>query len=425
MSSQGIPSSSTLNRRPKVIVDRKIKDQSGRVKTTKATIPTTQLGSCNHQDIVYTQSVKGVPQNIFTNGAKFSATLEQKAFYKLESLSLKVNLRITGTPGATVRLTMPTYFFDRVEFRAQNGAKHLNILYNDNMHFALAALDPVVFEHAARAMGITITNNTLDTAPGVTLDGSGNGDLELFIPFLGSWVDTGDLWWKGIDGDLVIDFYPNTNIRGVQTDTYGITCQSMDFVIQTEALEDTDVQVQEKFHSSVASETRFLDVTPINFFNENITQSATKRFELDALNGDVAFLVVYIRALNGDASSNHRTQLRSIGATGRVDILDPGSKSILGSGNGISLNYLKHVILPHHFPNRFLDNHEILVIPFGGNSREAFGGALDGCMSFDGSRYYLSITPDASFTTGNYNVTIYAYGYKTLVNAFGRLTITD
>lgn len=427
MSSSGIPANSTLTRTPKVLVDRKIRDRNGNIKKTKATVPAHQLSSCNHTDIVYTQSVKGVPSNLFRNsGAKFSATLEQKAFYKLENMCMKVNLQITGGAATTAyNLAIPTYWFNRHEYRAMNGSKHLNIVYNDNLHLALATVDPIHLEAYARLMGMTVTDNVFTQGPAFTTDGSGNANVEVFIPILGSWVDSGDLFWKSIDGDMVIDFHPNANIRGVQGDTYQVDCTGLEFVIQTEALTDEDVRTQTKFHDSVASETSFLDVTPVNFYNQTVTASSTLKLELDALNGEFAFLAVYIRDLNADASSNPRTALNSIGPLGRIDILDPGSKSIIGSGTGISERYLKNFIVPRHFKNRLLENTDVLIVPFGGNCANAYSGVKDGCLHLDGSRYYLSLTPDSSFTTASYDITVYGFKYATLFNGMGRLAISD
>ena len=66
MSNQ-IPSTSTLNRVPKVMADRKLKDRDGKVVTTKVTVPAHQLSNVDHTEIVYTQAMKGVPTNLFRN----------------------------------------------------------------------------------------------------------------------------------------------------------------------------------------------------------------------------------------------------------------------------------------------------------------------------------------------------------------------
>jgi hypothetical protein len=427
MSSQGVPASSTLTRTPKVMVDRNIRDNNGKVKKTKTTLPAHQMGECRHTDTVYTQTVKGVPANLFRNaGAKFSATLEQKAFTKLESMCLKVNVSLTGgTANATVNLCIPTYWFDRYEIRANNGSKHLNIVYNDNAHLALATLDPVTLENYARLMGMSVANNVFTVGTEVLLDASGDANVEVFIPMVGSWIDSGDLFWKGVDGDLIIDFFPNGNIRGTQGNTYQVDCSGIEFVIQTEQLTDDDMATQTKFHNSVASEINFLDVTPVNFYSQTVNASNNVKLELDALNGEYSFLAVYIRSTASNASTAPRTALQYLGNSAKIDLLDPGSKSILGSGSGISMNYLKNFVTPSHFKNRLLENHNITIVPFCGSCSESFQGVRDGCVRFDGSRYYLSITPDSNWTNGSYDIVIYGYKFSKLYNAFGKLAVTE
>jgi hypothetical protein len=120
------------------MADRKLKDRNGKVVTTKVTVPAHQLSNVDHTEIVYTQAMKGVPTNLFrNNGAKFSATLEQKSFVKLLSAVIRVDLT-HDQEGQTLTVCPPTYWFSRIEFRAQDGSRHLNILYDDNMHFALS-----------------------------------------------------------------------------------------------------------------------------------------------------------------------------------------------------------------------------------------------------------------------------------------------
>jgi hypothetical protein len=184
---------------------------------------------------------------------------------------------------------------------------------------------------------------------------------------------------------------------------------------------------QEKFHRSIASENSFCDVVPVNFYNQTVNASSQLKLELDALNGDFAFLAVYIRALNSDTSSRSApiSSLQYIGDTAKVDILDPGSKSVLGNGTGVSMNYLKNFVTPKHFNNRLMENTNVLIVPFGGNCSDALKGMCDGKMRFDGSRYYLSLTPDSAWTSAAYDVTVYGYKYAKLFSAFGKLAITE
>ena len=148
-----ISTNSTLNRIPKALVDRKVRDASGRTKNEKVTVPVHQIQRLDHTDIYYTQSVKGCPQNLFrNNGSKFSATLEKAAFYKMESLTLKITL--SNSSASAVPLVKLPYFFDRIEFRSNNGSKNMNTIYNDNLYFSFAGKDQREMEGLAAVAGM-------------------------------------------------------------------------------------------------------------------------------------------------------------------------------------------------------------------------------------------------------------------------------
>lgn len=411
-SNSSIPSTSTLNRIPKAIVDRKLKDRNGRVVNAKTTIPIHQTSNIDHTEIVYTQSMKGVPQNLFrNNGSKFSATIEQKSFNKLLSCSIRFELTHNGEQD--IVCVPPTYWFNRIEFRASDGSKHLNMLYDDNMHFALCTSDYSVYGSTKQLMGIAKND------PEYWKVNLKSNDVK-YLPLMGSWVESADLWFRNIEGDIVVDFYPRNNIQidGVPSE---INVQSMEFVIQTEELSEQELQMQDRFHNSIASETSFLDIVPVNFYNHKLQAQTTTKFELDAVNGDVAFLVMYVKP---QVSGSNVVNPLSLGKDAKIDLLTPGSKSILGSGTGVDLHYLKNMVLPTHFHNDFANEHDnIVIVPFCTSVSKAFFGVKSGSMYLDGSRYYLSVTPDESFETGNYDVTIYAYKFATLLNNKGKLSI--
>jgi len=411
--SSAIPSTSTLNKIPKVVVDRKLKDRSGKVSNSQVTVPAHQLSNVDHTEIVYTQSMKGVPRNLFrNNGTKFSATLEQKSFVKLISATVRIQLShdMGGELGtSTLSVAASTYWFNRIEFRSSDGSKHMNIVYDDNLHFALCTCENNVYKSTKTLIGLTSNPYQSELKANDTR----------YLPLLGSWIENVDLWFRNIEGDIVVDFYPRSQIIVANLDGV-INVESMDFVIQTEELSEHDMQIQTRFHNQFASEHNFLDVVPVNFYNYKLQGGTTSKFELDAVTGDVAFLVMYISNLDTSNPISHIP----LGDDTRIDVLSPGSKSILGSGTGIELGFLKNKILPTHFHNDFiLDNKNVIVIPFCSSVSKSMFGVKSGSMYFDGSRHYLSLTPGVGLRTDNYNVVIYAYKFATLLNNKGQLSI--
>jgi len=407
--SSAIPSTSTLNKIPKVVIDRKLKDRSGKVSNSQVTVPAHQLSNLDHTETVYTQSMKGVPRNLFrNNGTKFSATLEQKSFLKM--LSATIRIQTTHDAAGEILTVCPlTYWFNRIEFRCSDGSKHLNIVYDDNLHFAMCTSENNVYQSNKQLIG------TLGVLYQRTLKDSDTH----YLPLLGSWFENTDLWFRSIEGDIVVDFYPRSNLHIGASDV-AINVESMDFVIQTEELSEQDMHIQTRFHHQFAAEHNFLDIIPVNFYGFKLQGGVTSKFELDAVNGDVAFLVMYVR----DQSPYSPAQSVALGDRTRVDVLSPGSKSLLGSGEGIELEYIRNRVLPTHIHNDFFINHpQITVIPFCSSVSKSIFGMKTGSMYFDGSRYYLSVTPQDIFTTGVYDVVIYAYKFATLLNNKGRLSI--
>jgi len=295
MSSSGIPSTSTLNKIPKVVVDRKLKDRAGKVSNSQVTVPAHQLSNTDHTEIVYTQSMKGVPANLFrNNGAKFSATLEQKSFVKMLSATIRIQLSHEAGENITLKVAPSTYWFHRIEFRSSDGSKHMNIVYDDNLHFALCTSENNVYKSTKRLIGLTTTLYQSNLKSNDTR----------YLPLLGSWVENIDLWFRNIEGDIVVDFYPRSQII-VESVVGVINVESMDFVIQTEELSEQDMQIQTRFHNQFASEHNFLDVVPVNFYNYKLQGGSTSKFELDAVTGDVAFLVMYISFLENYNPVSH------------------------------------------------------------------------------------------------------------------------
>ena len=215
--------------------------------------------------------------------------------------------------------------------------------------------------------------------------------LTFYLPFVGSWIENANLWFRNIEGDLIMDLFPSQNIK--VSGNGSVDCNDISFIIETESLTDEDLAVQEKFYAKVPSEINFLDVTPVNFYNQKLSAASQNKLELDSLRGEYAFLLVCIRAVGATNQNEGLQNYVGLGPNGSIDILDPGSKSILGSGQSIDETYLRNFVYPQHWSNDLNSQKNMYYIPFGGDGRSALSGARDGSLYFDGSRYYLSLTP--------------------------------
>ena len=471
MSTPQIASTSHLNSKPKAITQQKFRDGKGRVRSRPVVTPLDNLHQVDKLATVYTQSVKAVPHNLFrNNGAKFSATLEQKAFYLLDNLTLKITLSVDPTvihnltkggglidglnqPTNGIWLYHPSMWFNRIEMRGNNGSENLTILHDDNMFFNLASLDNLEGENMGDGMGLTYSVPTADQENQLqmgykVIDSmsrisklstylpywhfNNSNEISIYYPFIGSWLESADLWWKSVDGDLIFDFFPAPSIvRQTGTDPQSnpdhhyydteqsiavnnaISVTSMEFVVDTISPSPEDIAQTTAFYDDTIVSKGYLEVTRVDFNNHKLAPGVQSKLELDALTGDYAFLVCVIRD-----PSIPRTAQRfvDVGKFAKIDVLDPGSRSLLGSGSSIDYTYLKNFLMSRHFNNRFLQGTNHIVIPFGNNVQKSFKGFHDGSHYFDGSRFYLSITPSAvpgdAEWSGNKEFEVLVYGYK-------------
>jgi hypothetical protein len=138
MSLTTISADSTINREPKVLVDKRV-DQGGRARTVKAAVPAHQVVMHRHQPVFYTQEFRSVPLNLFRNsGSRYSGNIEQKSFSKMKTATLRVNVSLTGGDATSrVELAPVCYWWDRIEIRSANGSSHLGTIHNDQLAFNL------------------------------------------------------------------------------------------------------------------------------------------------------------------------------------------------------------------------------------------------------------------------------------------------
>jgi hypothetical protein len=97
--------------------------------------------------------MKGVPANLFRNNGAKLATLEQKSFVEILSATIRIQLS-HDIAGGVFTVCPPTYLFNRIEFRCSDGSKHLNTVYDDNLHFATCTSENNVYDSTKQLIGI-------------------------------------------------------------------------------------------------------------------------------------------------------------------------------------------------------------------------------------------------------------------------------
>ena len=345
MSTTGIHNDSTLMKVPKQIVNKRVTTARGRTEVIQAVEPLHQAQVHHHSESFYTQCFKGVPQNLFrNNGSKFSGMLQAGAFTKLKSATLKITIENRGVP---TQLAGLPYWFDRIEMRSANGSKHLGTVYNDNLAFNLGSL---LSEQQLKSV-LPSANMDQNFEPLRAI--LSNETKTYYLPLVGGFLDTADLYWKNIQGDFFIDFFPSRDIRTTYQNNSDIDCLDMCLIVQTEDLDARDNMTHQKFHSNTISTSRFLDVIPISFYNESLVANQEKKLELDSVSGNVAGFVMYVKETGATNLNDGNNQYVSLGKNASLDLLDSGSQSLWGNGVSIPAEYLKNELWVNHFSNDY------------------------------------------------------------------------
>ena len=359
MSTSGINNESTLMKVPKHFVNKKVATSRGKTETVQAVAPLHQAQTHHHSESFYTQCFKGVPQNLFRNhGAKFSGMVQAGAFTKMKSVTLKITIRNSG---ATTTMASLPYWFERLEMRSANGSKHLGTMYADNIAFNLGAL---LSEQQLKSV-LPSANMDEDFRPSRPL--LPNETKSFYLPLVGGFLDTADLYWRNIQGDFFLDFFPSSSIVA---EGYGNPdCLDICLIVQTEDLDVRDNITHEKFHRNTITSSRYLDVIPLTWYNETLTANREKKLELDAVNGNVAGFVVYIKKTGATNLNDGRHEYVSLGNNATLDLLDSGSQSLWGNGVALPAQYLKNELWVNHFDNDYNKKKNFYLMPFGASMK--------------------------------------------------------
>ena len=93
--------------------------------------------------------------------------------------------------------------------RSANGSKHLGTVYADNIAFNLGAL---LSEQQLKSV-LPSANMDEDFRPSRPL--LPNETKSFYLPLVGGFLDTADLYWRNIQGDFFLDFFPSSSSKSL------------------------------------------------------------------------------------------------------------------------------------------------------------------------------------------------------------------
>ncbi len=149
-----------------------------------------------------------------------------------------------------------------------------------------------------------------------------------------------------------------------------------------------------------------MDVIPLNWYNETLTANREKKLELDAVNGNVAGFVVYVKKTGSTNENDGRHEYVSLGNDATLDLLDSGSQSLWGNGVALPAQYLKNELWVNHFENDYNKKKNFYLMPFGTSMKSAYHGVVDGYVKMNGERNYIAITPSEEGVKRKFNINL-------------------
>lgn len=367
------------------------------IKKVEALIPAPQKMSHPHLPIILTQTFNNIPINLLRNaGAKCSLTISKGAFLLMKDLELRINITVNNSP---VTLAAVTYWFTRINLLSQGRSDPLATWYNDTAHFNLCALT----REDAYACMAKIVN--MDTG---VLYGQGAslpvGNYVFRLPLLGTFFDSMDLYFQNANADLVLDLYPDQSGVCIAGTNANVDCTGIFAEIDSDRLTPEDELFHQKAFADKVFTYRYVDPIQVNNFSKTLTAGSPLSVDLSTITGKITHLLAVVRATGatnvGNAYMNYINLGDDHGTTpATIDVVAPGSKSILGSGSPISTKLLRDYEYINHFGNSFGKYKSIYFIPLCECTMAAYKGQANGWLELPpGHSYSLNITPGAALT---------------------------
>ena len=416
--------SSAYNRMPKAVLSDKV-SVGGKTRTVKTYVPLHQSRTIRGHQTFNTTSFKSVPANLFNgSGQRFVGQIQMGSIGLIKSATLRITMNISGAVGDTLTFADAPHFIDRLEVKSQNGSKHLTTLHDDVLWYNLNLVDGdrsfELMKKAGMSQGFAKWGGTGISANGTT------GDFTFHIPILGSIFGHSPVYFGNASGDMNIELFSASSKPYIVTAGNAVvTCQGIDLIVESEALSIEDQLFHKNHHDGAICSTRFLEPVENHFYSQSLTAGQEVKVDMDAVTGDVSHLLVAVQA-TGQSNQTPAGAFTSVSLNNcKVDILNSTGKSLYGEGQPVPIDIFNSEVFPSHFATTFLTFNNWLTIPFAQDLKNAYHGVKDGCLRFDQNRKYVSLTLPNTWTTGTYDVKIYAFVYRKLSSSQGRFVSSD
>lgn len=323
----------------------------------------------------------------------------------IKGISLRETLTETGG-SAAVSPGLSNYSCNRIEYVGNGGQQHLMTIYHDNIIIdASLLLNEEDWEQVILAMGSTSTFGTVVSmaASAVRYD---------YIPLYNHPLVLCNVHLNKLRNDFINRIY----FRHNESTGSGVLGVSLDALIEEEKLSEMDKLISTKLHENTVRE--FIMLEPMRYISGAITVTASteKILYLDSIKGKCAFMVFALRA--GEASASDAcTTFAGLGDDATIDLKSSTNQSYI-STTPMKQKELQHIF--HRNTNLFKAK-DIYLLPFCHDIKKAYHGDMSGGYhEFDGTKQSLNLTPNASWSTGTFYVSVYCYVFKKMRLCNGR-----
>lgn len=328
-----------------------------------------------------------LPATAFTTGALIKEKIETQSAGKIKSAYLELTIAESGA-SQSMTLAPVWQWFQYIELWTNNGSGDMiQRIYDDVLQFnLLTQLDN------CRLKRVLSTSNCDSEAlwTGDVIPASGSRTYRL--PLVGTFWDRFQPHFGSELKDIEVRFQCR---NGIVTSGSGVpSLTSMNIIFEELDAHPITDQLHLKSHTVMAHVGNLLDWVLVE---ESTTFTAgTKRLiALDNIVGKVPYLLFVLRAAVTNAN-NGRQNYSTLGANAQIDLLDNSSQSLYGKGVAMKGSFLRDYIWIDQVNNDVAQRSAVYLLPFCESVSKSNHGVMCGFHEFDGSKFYLSITPDAA-----------------------------
>jgi len=328
----------------------------------------------------------------------------QPSDYILKQLTLQVSVS-NGSSTDTVTPTVAPFFIQRVEIRVNGGSDLIQTIYGP----ALFLLNGIVMNNGQIASLSNVLNmNTSFAGPNALAI---SGTATYYIPIIGCFWESGSLGLplNALTGLINVRFFFQNSVES-GSGTLNVT--SMQLHQQMLDIPSSDKSEIFKLFRNNPAEWDYLDQIQQDYTQTFTSSQENRNMRFTSWSGmDVAFAIAGLRSNPNTVTSGEWRTFSSIGAGATYVIYDANGVDITG---GSKLNYhMERYVETAQEINSAMFTYLPLIPLFFSNPISSLAGIKVGGLEFTGNES-IGITPDSSWTTATYTLTVWGFVWRTV-----------